>query len=84
MTHLEDPVQKSVVDGRGGADGSEGEEEGAEGGEDGVGHGDGAVHCQVKLHIGAHVAGGERLDGGGQRRPGWVNVNVFQVTFCFS
>lgn len=62
------------MDGRGGADGSEGEEEGAEGGEDGVGHGDGAVHRQVKLDIRAHVAGG------GWRRPGWADVNVW-LTF---
>lgn len=64
------------MDGRGGADGSEGIEKGTEGGEDGVGHGDGAVHRQVKLDIGAHVAGGGRLDGEGRRRPGWANVNI--------
>lgn len=55
MTHLKDPVQESVVDDCGGADGSEGKEEGSEGGEDGVGCGDGAVHHQVKLDIRAHV-----------------------------
>lgn len=55
MTYLKDPVQKSVVDGCGGADGSVGKEEGSEGGEDGVGRGNGAVHRQVELDIGAHV-----------------------------
>lgn len=76
MTHLKDPVQKSVVDGCGCANGSVGKEEGSEGGEDSVDHGNGAVHRQVKLDIGAHVVGRERLQGGGQRRPGWVDVNV--------
>lgn len=56
MTHLKDPVQKSVVDGCGSADGAVGKEEGSEGGEDSVGHGNGAVHRQVKLDIRAHVA----------------------------
>lgn len=76
MTHLKDPVQKSVVDGCGSADGAVGKEEGSEGGEDSVGHGNGAVHRQVKLDIRAHVARSERLHRGGQRRPGWVDVNV--------
>lgn len=56
MTHLKDPIQKSVVDGCGAADGSVGEEEGSEGREDGVGRGNGAVHHQVELNIGAQVA----------------------------
>lgn len=53
--HLEDPAQKPVVDGPGGTDGPVGEEESPEAGEDGVGPGDGAVHRQVKPHVGAHV-----------------------------
>lgn len=75
MTHLKDPIQKSVVDGCGGADGSVGEEEGSQRGEDGVGRGDGAVHHQVKLDIRAHVAQREGLHRR-QRTPGWRDVNI--------
>lgn len=74
MTHLKDPVQKPVVDGCGGADGSVGKEEGSQSGEDGVGYSNGAVHRQVKLDIRAHVGDGSHR--GGQRRPGWADVTV--------
>lgn len=69
MSHLKNPIQKSVVDRRGSADGSVGKEEGSEGSEDGVGCSNRAVHGQIKPDIRAHV-GGE----GGQRRSGWEHV----------
>lgn len=49
--HLQDSVQESVVDGRGGADGSVSKEEGSEGGEDSVGCSDGAIHRQIKPDV---------------------------------
>lgn len=55
MTHLEDPVQKPVVDLRGGADAAVGEEEGSERSEDRVGGGDGAVNRQIKPDVGARA-----------------------------
>lgn len=61
MTHLKDPVQKSVVDGFGSADGSIGKEKGSDGGEEGVSHSDGAVNRQVELDIRTQVGGEKRL-----------------------
>lgn len=51
MSHLQDPVQDSVVDGRGGTDGSISEEESSHGSEDGVGRSDGTVDRQVEFHV---------------------------------
>lgn len=73
MTHLKDPIQKSVVDGRGSADNSVSEEEGSEGGEDGVCCSNSAVDCQVKPNIQTCVAGEEGLPRG-RGRSGWVRV----------
>lgn len=75
MTYLKDSVQKSVVDGGGGADGSISKEEGSKGGEDSVGQSDGAINRQVKPDVRAHVGRRERLHRG-QRRPAGEDVTV--------
>lgn len=51
LTYLKNLIQKSVVDGRSSTDDSVGKEEGTEGSEHSVGHGNGAVDCQVKFDI---------------------------------
>lgn len=68
MTHLKEPVQKPVVDGKGSTDDSVSEEEGSEGGEHSVGHGNGPVDRQVKLDIPVHVLE-EKSVHRGHRRP---------------
>ena len=73
MTHLKDPVQKSVVDGRRSTDDSMSKEEGSEGSEDGVCCGNRAIDCQVKPGIQTCVAGEGSLPRR-RRRSGWVHA----------
>ncbi len=75
MTHLKDSVQESVVDGCGGTNCPVGKEESSEARKNSAGHSNGAVHCEVELHIGADVIRRQRLHRGGQWTPALVVVD---------